>query len=185
MQLRNTHKRFGLVGRLFHWLTALLLIGSFTLGLSMVDLELSPTKFRLYAWHKWIGVTVFLVTFLRVLWRLGNPVPSPPDRMPRWQHQLAGLSHAALYGLLVAMPITGWLMSSALDLTVVYFGVVELPDLVAPDRALGESLKRVHVGLSRIFLAVIAVHVLAALYHHFYLKDDVLRRMLVWPKGWA
>jgi cytochrome b561 len=178
--LRNTPDRFGLVARAFHWLTLLLLIGSFTLGLSMVNMPLSPRKLEFYSWHKWVGVTVFLLVILRLVWRLANPVPAQPASVPSWQRRAAALSHAALYTVLIVMPVTGWIMSSALNLPVVYLGLIHIPSPFGVDRALGEAMKLVHFGLALTLLVLVSIHVLAALYHHFVLRDDVLRRMLPW-----
>ena len=122
MPLRNTPDGFGAVAKIFHWATLLLLVGSFTLAVSMESLPLGPRKLQLFAWHKWVGVTVFLVVLLRLAWRLANPVPRQPEGVVQWQRRLAGLSHAALYGVLIVMPLTGWIMSAALNLPVVYLG---------------------------------------------------------------
>jgi cytochrome b561 len=183
MPIRNTVERFGLVAKTLHWLTVVLLIGSFTLAISMVNMPLSPRKLELYSWHKWVGVTIFLLVLLRLGWRLLNPVPRQPAGTPRWQRRLASLSHAALYAILIVMPVTGWIMSSALNLPVVYLGLVHIPSPFGVDRALGESMKVVHLSLAVALLALVAIHALAALYHHLVLRDDVLRRMLPWPVG--
>ena len=181
MPFRNTSERFGVVAKTFHWLTVLLLVGSFTLALLLIDLPLSPRKLQLYSWHKWTGATIFLLTLMRLGWRLANPAPQLPARMPRWQRRLAKLSHAALYSVLLIMPLTGWVMSSALNLPLVYLGIIYVPSPFGVDQALGEAMKIVHGTLAVILLALIAVHVAGALYHHLVLRDDVLRRMLPWP----
>jgi cytochrome b561 len=178
MTVRNTAERYGIPVLVFHWTTVLLLVAAFWLGLTMVDMDFSPQKLRYYSWHKWIGVTVFTVTFLRLAWRLTNPAPPLPRMMPRWQQAAAHGSHYLLYALLVVQPLVGWTMSSALGTPVVYLGVLRLPDFVAPDRDLAETLKVVHWSLAWLLVAAISVHVLAALHHHFHLRDGVLRRML-------
>jgi cytochrome b561 len=178
MAFRNSNERYGIPAQVLHWATVLLLIGTFALGLSMVGMDFSPQKLKFYSWHKWAGITVFAVTMIRVLWRTVNPVPPVPGAMPRWQRIAAHGSHILLYGLLVVQPLVGWVMSSSLGAPVVYLGLIRLPDLVAADRDLGETLKIFHWGFAWLFVSVIAVHVSAALYHHFHLKDDVLRRML-------
>lgn len=180
MLIRNTAERFGLVARALHWLTLVLLAGSFTLAISMVNMPLSPRKLEFYSWHKWVGVTIFLVVLLRLAWRLANPVPRQPESTPQWQRRLAALSHGALYAILIVMPVTGWIMSSALNLPVVYLGLVHIPSPFGVDRALGETLKVVHLTLAVVLLVLVTIHVLAALYHHLVLRDDVLRRMLPW-----
>lgn len=178
MRLGNGPDRFGAVAKAFHWLTFALLLGSFGIGLSMVGLPLSPNKLQVYSWHKWVGVTVFLVTLVRLGWRLADPPPTLPATMPDWQRLGARISHGALYAVLIAMPISGWTMSSAKGLQTVYLGLVPLPDLVAPDRALGETLVLVHNGFAVVLALLIALHVATALHHHFAARDDVLRRMV-------
>jgi cytochrome b561 len=167
--------RFGTIAKVLHWTTFLLLLGSFGLGLSMVGLPLSPRKLEVYSWHKWVGVTVFLVTLLRL--RL-HPAPPYPAARPAWQKVGARLSHGTLYGLLLVMPISGWVMSSALGISTVYLGLLPLPDPVAPDRELGQSLILVHNVLGLALAALIALHIAAAIYHHFVLRDEIMRRMM-------
>jgi cytochrome b561 len=133
---------------------------------------------QVYSWHKWIGVTVFLIAILRLGWRMASPPPPFPASMPRWQTFAARLSHATLYGLLLVMPVSGWLMSSALGLKTVYLGVVALPDLLAPSRELGQALIHLHQFLALALATLIGVHVAAAAYHHFVLRDGIARRML-------
>jgi cytochrome b561 len=158
-----------------------MLIGSFTLAFSMTAMPLSPRKLQLYSWHKWFGVTIFLLAILRLAWRLANPVPQPPATMPLWQRRAAVASHAALYAMLLVMPLTGWIMSSARNLPLVYLGLIHVPSPFGVDRELGEAMLHVHHLLAWTLLALVSLRVAAALYHHFVLRDDVLRRMLPWP----
>lgn len=160
-----------------HWLAAALIVCGFTLGLSMVGLPLSPTKLRWYLWHKSIGITVFLLTCARLAWRAGHR-PPPEPAMPEWQQRAAALSHAALYVLLLAIPVSGWLYSSATGVQVVYLGVLPLPDLVPKDKALAALLLGCHVTLNFTLLALVCVHAAAALKHHYVDRDTVLSRML-------
>lgn len=160
-----------------HWLTAALVVTNLLLGLSMVALPISPRKLHWYLFHKSIGITVFLLTSLRIAWRAVHPHP-PPVPMPPWQRRSAAISHALLYVLLFAIPISGWLYSSATGVQVVYLGVLPLPDLVAKDRALGDVLRIVHVSLNASLFAVLVVHVAAAVKHHVIDRDVVLSRML-------
>jgi cytochrome b561 len=159
-----------------HWLALLLIVGGFSLGLWMVGLPLAPRTLHVYAYHKWIGVTVFLLTLVRLAWRLGHPVPLAS--MPRWQQRAAAASHTLLYALLLAIPLSGWLYSSATGVQVVYLGVFPLPDLVAKDKATASALKAVHLTLNFALLALVLVHAGAALKHHFVDRDGVLLRML-------
>ena len=165
-----------------HWLIALLIFALFPVGLYMVGLPLSPEKLRIYSYHKWTGVTVFLLALLRLAWRLTHGAPPPPAAMPPWQRRLAAVSHGALYLLLLVIPLSGWVMSSALGVPVVYFGVLPLPDLVAKNKELGEAVKVVHASLNFTLAALVVLHAAAALKHHLVDRDDVLVRMIPFLK---
>jgi cytochrome b561 len=160
-----------------HWIAALLILCNLALGVSMVDLPLSPLKIRLYGGHKWIGITVFLTAVARLAWRWAHPAP-PALAMPIWQHRCASATHVALYVLMLAVPLSGWVYSSATGVSVVYLGLVPLPDLVGKDKALAVVLKAVHVALNSGLFALVCVHVAAALKHHLVDRDGVLTRML-------
>ena len=170
--------RYSFPAIVLHWSIAVLIIGGFSLGLSMVDLPLSPQKLKWYSWHKWTGITVFLLTVLRLMWRLGHPAPALPQTTPRWQRRAAHVSHFLLYLLTLVIPISGWLHSSASGVPVVYLGLVPLPDLVAKNKDLAEVLKLVHKTLNFTLLGLFLAHAGAALKHHLMDRDDVLTRML-------
>ncbi len=161
-----------------HWLMAVLLIGLLALGFYMQDLPLSPEKLKLYSWHKWAGVTAFLLVVIRLSWRIANRPPALPESMPRLMQWAAHAGHFALYALMIAIPLSGWLMSSAKGFQTVWFGVLPIPDLLDKNRELGELLAGVHKALNLLFVAVLLGHVGAALKHHFIDKDDILARML-------
>ncbi len=161
-----------------HWLIALLIFGVFPLGVYMSDLPLSPDKLRLYSYHKWIGMSVLLLAVLRLLWRLRYPPPPLLPGMPRWQEIAAHAVHHSLYLLVLAVPLSGWLMSSALGFSVVWFGVLPLPDLIAKDKPLGDALKAVHESLNYALLLLVLAHVGGALKHQFMDRDGTLARML-------
>jgi cytochrome b561 len=160
-----------------HWAAAILIACNVALGLSMVDLPFSPQKFRWYGWHKWIGITVFLLAAARLAWRAFHPAPTPVA-MPQWQQRAASAVHALLYALMLAIPVSGWIYSSSTGVSVVYLGLFPLPDLVGKDKALAETLKAVHVTLNFALAALVFVHVGAALKHHWVDRDGVLPRML-------
>ena len=138
----------------------------------------SPQQLKYYSWHKSIGVTVLLLALARLAWRLMHPAPVPLAIMPVWQQRAATAVHALLYVLLLAIPLTGWLYSSAAGAQTAYLGLVQLPDLLARDKALAAQLKLVHVTLNYTTLALVVMHAAAALKHHVVDRDDVLRRML-------
>jgi cytochrome b561 len=167
-----------------HWLTAALILANLALGVSMVPMRISPTKLDLYVWHKSIGVTVFILTSLRLAWRAAHRPPAPVP-MPAWQERATTVSHALLYVLLFLIPFSGWLYSSATGVQVVYLGLVPLPDLVPKDKAYADALRLVHVSLNLTLVAVLIVHTAAALKHHFVDRDRVLVRMLPWARGTA
>ena len=164
-----------------HWITAALIVANLALGVSMVGLPISPRKLSWYIVHKSIGITIFLLTSLRLAWRALRPHPAP-IAMPAWQRRAAAVSHAMMYALLFAIPVSGWVYSSSTGVQVVYLGLIPLPDLVARNRALGDVLRLVHVGLNMLLVAVSCLHVAAAVRHHVVDRDRVLARMLPFVK---
>jgi cytochrome b561 len=179
--VRREPERYGKPAMLLHWLTAALIVANWLLGLAMVPMHISPRKLQWYLVHKSIGLTVLLLSSLRLGWRAVRPPPAPVA-MPRWQRRAASASHALLYVLLFAIPLSGWLYSSATGVQVVYLGVVPLPDLVPKDRALGDALRLVHVSLNALLFVVFCVHVAAAIKHHVVDRDTALVRMLPFMK---
>lgn len=161
-----------------HWLMALGLMGTFSLGFYMEGLPLSPDKLKLYSWHKWAGMLLLALVVVRLAWRLSHPAPRLPQTMGASARLAAHAGHWLLYALMLAIPASGWLMSSAHGFSVVWFGVLPLPDLVPRNAALGEVLNAVHVVLNYVLLAAVAGHIAAALHHHFIQKDSVLARMM-------
>lgn len=178
MQFRNSEHRYGAVAQLFHWLVVALIITQFVLANKAGDLPLGPAKIAVLAQHKSFGMTIFALAILRLLWRLVNPVPAVPATTPRWQHVAAHISHWALYALILITPVFGWLMSSARNFPVSWFGLFTFPDLVQPDRAAYEVLHDVHETLAKLLFCIALLHAAAALKHHFFDRDNVLRRML-------
>ena len=163
-----------------HWLIFVSIACGFTLAVYMVDLPLSPAKLKYFSWHKWIGVTVFMLALVRVAWRLTHRAPPHTAALPPWQRRAAAIMHGALYVLMLVIPLTGWIYSSAAGVPTVYLGVISLPDLVVKDKALAELMKSVHVTLNYTLLVLVVMHAAAALQHHFFIRDNVLSRMLPW-----
>jgi cytochrome b561 len=169
------------VAQTLHWAIVILLIVQVTLGKIADELPLGLEKLVLLARHKSFGITILGLAVIRLAWRwIDRPPPLPP--MPRWQQLAAKLNHWALYTLLFAMPLSGWMMSSASNYPVSWFGLAQLPDLVAPDRSLKEQLEEVHELLATILISLALLHVAAALKHQFLDRDGLLFRMLPWRR---
>jgi cytochrome b561 len=177
MPLRNDADRWGWVSVTLHWVTVLAIVGLVIVGLNMDELPNGPGKIRIYALHKSTGLTVLALTLARIAWRLyaGAPRPVP---MPRWQRIAAHASHLALYGLLLAMPLSGWLFNSAAGFPLKWFGWVRIPPLAAYDPGLKALAQELHHGLAKVLFVVVAIHVAAALQHHVMHRDATLWRML-------
>jgi cytochrome b561 len=178
MALRNTTYHWGAVAQFFHWLIVGLLIVQVTLALMADDLPAGVRKLTLLARHKSTGITILMLVILRLSWRSLNPTPDLPPTLKPYERKLAHINHALLYLLLVAMPLSGWMMSSARGFPVSWFGFFTLPDLVPKSKPLYDAMVTTHGTLAVLLGAVVALHVAAALKHHFWLRDDVLRRML-------
>ncbi|MCC2957961.1 cytochrome b [Massilia sp. IC2-477] len=171
--------RYTIPAIVLHWLIALLIIATFTLGLVMTDIPgITPTKLKYFNWHKWAGVTVLLLATLRLLWRLLRHPPAYADEMPAWQRGAAHGLHWLLYILMFAVPLSGYFYSLATGYPVVWFGVIELPVLMGPDPALKPVLKDVHYWLNMLLAGLVGLHVAAALKHVFVDRDGVMARML-------
>lgn len=164
--------------RLLHWLTALLIFAAFPLGLYMADLKLSPLKLQLISYHKWLGMIVLLLTAFRLGWRIAHQPPALPETLAAWQRRASAAVHHALYLLLFAIPLSGWLMSSAKGFQTVLFGILPIPDLINKNKELGDILEQAHEILNYLFLALLVLHIAAALKHRFVDHDGILERML-------
>ena len=169
--------RYGILAIGLHWGMAVLVVGGWFIGHWMTDLPFSPLKLKVYSWHKWNGVLVFALLFVRLAVRWIHP-PPPGEPMPQWQTTLAQAAHVLLYLLLTLVPLSGWLYSSAAGFTTVWFGVLPLPDLVPKDAALKVLFRSFHGGLTYALGVLVALHVLAAFKHHVVDRDRVLVRML-------
>lgn len=179
MRLRSTETGWGAPIRAFHWLIATLILTQAVIGLTMVGMGLTPAKLRVFALHKSIGITILALVLLRIAWRLGESRPADPPTMPHWQRRAAHAMHLALYVLILAIPLSGWWFNSASNAPLVWFGLFEVPSLtpgyvpVWKPRAL-----LLHQTLFWLLVALLVLHVGAALWHHFRQRDDVLLSML-------
>ena len=164
-----------------HWLLATLIAVAFFVGLYMADLHFSPLRFRLFNWHKWIGMTVLALSVARLVWRATGHVPPPlPPATPAWQRAAYRGTHLVFYALFFTVPLLGWAYTSAVGVSVVWFGWLPLPDFVPVDKAFGDDvLKPMHSVASYALAAIVILHLAAALKHQFIDGDHLLSRM--WP----
>jgi len=172
-----TAARYSTPAIVLHWLLAAMIVAALGVGLYMTSLPFSPTRLKLYNWHKWAGMAILLLSAARLLWRLLNAPPADVP-MAAWQRRAAHASHWALYALFFAVPLVGWAYSSAAGFPIVWFGVLPLPDFVPVDRALADALKPWHRNLAYLLGLLVLAHVGAALKHHFIDRDGLLLRML-------
>lgn len=183
--------RYGTVAMTLHWLIALAIIGMLIVGKYMHELEdADPAKFELYQLHKSTGITILALSVLRLLWRLVNKVPPLPATMPAWQRFGAHASHFLLYFLMVAIPLSGWAMVSAspLGIPTIWFGLFQVPHLPGlqgfeDQHDAEEAFEEIHEWLGNVMILLAVVHVVAALKHHFWDRDNVLTRMLPFTGG--
>lgn len=171
------------VARAFHWVTAALVLTSIPIGITMVNVpNLGATGDTLFHLHRSMGATVLLITVLRLIYRLRHAAPPLPAGMPAWQQTLAHGTHWVLYTFLIVQPILGWIATSAYRAPTLYFWLFELPPIWKEDRAFSEAMFRVHMAFGVIITLVVCIHIAAAFYHHFILKDRVLTGMV---NGWS
>lgn len=172
-------RRYTLTAIALHWLMAILIIAAFLLGLTMVDIPgITPTKLKYFSWHKWLGVSVFGLACLRLLWALSHPAPAHPANMADWQKKAARVSHGLMYVLIFAVPLSGYFYSLAAGVPVVYLGIVPLPVFIGPDPELRVLLRQVHYACNVVLLIVFFLHILAVIKHQLIDRDRTLQRML-------
>jgi cytochrome b561 len=175
--------RYGAVAQTFHWVIVALIVTQFVLANLADDLPVGARKLELLARHKSFGMTVLMLAVLRLLWRLKSPPPALPSAMQPIERLVTRVTHMAFYVLLFAMPLTGWLMSSAKNYSVSWFGLFTWPNLIGKSQSAFKLLQTAHHALSDVLFVIAVLHILAALKHHFWDKDDVLLRMLPFAKS--
>ena len=179
MTLKNTSDRWGAVSQTLHWLIVLLILCLAVVGLTMTELPKTPKYFWVYTLHKSFGITVLTLVLVRLAWRLYAGAPKPVPGTPHWQERIASLTHWALYALILAMPLSGWLYDSASGLRPFkLFGLVTMPKLSAPNESIRDLSHGAHVWLFWVLVALVVLHAGAAFYHHLFQKDETLTRML-------
>ena len=181
MNSAHSNKGYTSTAKLLHWLVAGLVVVQFVLanlGERAEDADDLVRELALFANHRSVGITILTLIIIRLLWRWRNPAPRLPETVPRWQVIASRVSHYSLYGILLAMPVSGWLMSSAGEDSVTWFNLVQLPDFVAPNHDVHEFFEGVHKLLAKLLFVIASLHIFAALKHGFFDKDGVLQRML-------
>lgn len=182
--------RYGTVAMIFHWLIAALLIGNLALGLYFADLPRDHWRSELGQLHKSIGLTVLMLSVLRLVWRLTHPVPPLPAGMNWYLGLAARVTHYVFYFLIIAIPLTGWIFVSASPVPTVFFGLFKWPNLWfmaglphAQKVPWRETFNSVHVVLAWASIVLIPLHILAALYHQFIRRDELLLQMLPYRRA--
>ncbi|QDA57918.1 cytochrome b [Thermomonas aquatica] len=182
MPFKNTRAEWGSVSKLLHWLVVVLILVMAWIGLRMGDMPNGPDKIATYAMHKSIGISILALVLLRLSWRLYAGAPAAVPGTPAWQERLASLTHWALYALLLAIPLSGWVLNSASGFPLQWFGLFNLPAIVGRDHGLHELAEEVHEWLFWAMVALAVAHAAAAFYHHLFQRDATLARMV--PRGW-
>ena len=167
---------YNLGARFFHWGIAFLILGLLVVGFFMVGLE-PPFKFQVYGWHKALGMAVLALGILRIVWRVSTSYPDHLSHYKIWEKWLSKTVHAVLYLLIIGMPLSGWVMSSAGGYPVSFFGLFEFPAIVEKNKELGGLARQAHEYIAFGLIALVGLHILGALKHHVMDKDTTLKRM--------
>ena len=181
MTVRNSTTAWGSVSKALHWIIVVLIVNQWVIAERADDLT-GLAKLKTLGYHKSFGMTILMLAVIRLVWRLSNPVPDLTAETRPWERVLAKISHVLLYALIFAMPITGWLMSSAKTYSVSWFNLFAFPNLVGKNEHIYELTHGLHEVLFNVLVAVAALHALGALKHHFIDHNDVLKRMLPFVK---
>ena len=176
--MSETIVRYRAPAQVLHWLAAISVITGVGLGFAMLNAGPGPLQNKLFDLHRSFGALTLTLTGFRLLWRLYSPPPPMVTGLPAWQYVIARVTHVALYVLLFAVPLVGWAGTSAFGARIPVFGLFELPMLLEKNKEVADILLPLHGILALTLCALLAMHIGAALHHHFIRKDDTLRRML-------
>lgn len=181
--MKNSENTYGIVAKGFHWLLFLMLSFSIVAGNFLASMPNGPEKFQAAGMHKSFGAIILMLILLRFFWRLINEVPKDPDGSPEIQNLMAHIMHWVLYLLMFLQPISGIMMSQAAGFPVSFFGIFEFPVFLSKDQAVAEFFRGMHGTVWLLLVLAVVGHAGAALYHHFIMKDDILKRMSFSSKG--
>ena len=176
--LGNTEQSYGLVSRLLHWAMALVIIGMLSTGFLLERIEFGPTKLQIIGLHKSFGVVILTLVVFRIAWHVLGKYPKSLPTHKVVEKFLAKAAHILLYVCMICMPLSGWLMSSSAGYPVSFFGLFDLPNLVEKNREFAGLMGQVHGAFAWGLVAVLGLHVLGGLKHHFVDKDSTLARMV-------
>ena len=177
--IRNTETSWGSLARAFHWVLGAAIIGMLAYGWWMNHIPARPDRFFHRSIHADIGYLVLLLTVLRLLWRGVNPTPALPADTPRWQRVSARVSHGALYAVTILVAVLGWAHSGARTPNYSsWFGLFNVPQITSPDKEAARFYEDRHIFFAYVLLALIVIHFVAALWHHFIRRDRVAARMI-------
>lgn len=178
MRWRNSRESYGIVAQAFHWLMAALVLVQLGLGLYAARLPVSLARLVWLSRHKSLGLAILALVVLRLTWRTFERPPALSEAMPRWERRAALANHRGLYLLLVLAPLAGWASASAAGLSVNWFGLFPVPDLLGKNAPLAEAFKAVHVACVAVLALLLVAHIGAVARHVFLLHDGIARRML-------
>lgn len=176
MGLRNTLIAYGSVAKFFHWLIFFLLLFMIIYGFCLGSIPKAYQAFA-YNFHKLTGLTILILMFLRGLWALANPKPILPPDVPLWQQWIERFVHYLLYFVIITMPLAGWIGSVAAGRPP-HLGSFQITLPIQENKALSSAAFNVHGIVAVVIIVLVSLHILAALYHHFIKKDNILRRMM-------
>ena len=177
MSLGNSATHWGQVSRLLHWSMAIAIIFMFGLGATMINMRLSPLKLDMFMLHKSVGILLLATVAIRIIWRLLNPAPRPIHSLSKPQRATVLAGQLLMYALMVCIPISGWVINSAANFPLQWFGLFEVPPIAQPSLDTEEYAKTAHLILVCTLGVIVLIHTTAALRHHFIQKNDVLKRM--------
>ena len=182
--IRNTSSSWGALARAFHWVLGVTIIGMIAYGWWMNHFPARPDRFFYRSIHADIGYVVLLLTVLRLIWRGVNPTPALPDDTTRWQRIAARVSQGALYAITILVAMLGWAHSGAHTPDYAdWFGLFRVPQITSPDKAAARAYEDRHIFFAYVLLALIVIHVAAAVWHQFVKRDRVASRMMDCASG--
>jgi len=176
MKWRNTEDQFGLTSKLFHWLLAGLILALLAFGLYLDNAKIGISELYLYGWHKALGLLTFSLIVLRLVWTIRSPKPKPlgPEN---WQSKFADQTHRFLYAMMLVMPLSGWIASSASGFPMSFFGLFPVPAIAPASEQIEDIFFSIHGVAGKALIIALLLHLGGALQRHFVKRDDTLRRM--------